>query len=609
MKKNMTIGEMWHYMVFQTKGYRRLQAAIVLGALTAAAVPYLNSVFYARILDFLLLSRYDAAVHAVIWMTISLLVLNLAAKGCERMVYHYCEPCEYEVKKRTAKKAFSMEYECVDRMETLTAFRRVRAGEQGMGGVQRQLEEIWHFFKELAGIVFAVGFVLFLFFRTDRTGESTVVSVFLPVLMLCAIGTVLALSSYFAKKDGKFKVETELKNEYNNTLGAYLLTLVNREENVKDIRLFGLKDYLYRKCLILQEGIGRMYTIEGCYSGRCQMAPAFATQMLAAFTYIYIAAKALSGSITIGEVTMYAGAVITMTAGVRELLDRYQSINYMNEYLDTYEEFITRPNMHYDGTLPIEKRDDNEYLLEFSHVTFRYPGTEQDILKDVSLTFHIGEKLALVGVNGAGKTTLIKLLCRLYEPTEGEIKLNGINIEKYDYEEYVQIFSVVFQDFKLYDFPLEENVACGMQVDDVKLWKVLGQTGLRECVEKMPDKQKTLLGHENGAGVLLSGGEAQKLAIARALYKDAPFIILDEPTAALDPFAEAEVYENFHTLTGNRTAVYISHRMSSCKFCDRIVVLEDGKILEEGNHDGLLAKKGRYYELYHAQEKYYSTAH
>lgn len=137
----MTIGEMWHYMVFQTKGYRRLQAAIVLGALTAAAVPYLNSVFYARILDFLLLSRYDAAVHAVIWMTISLLVLNLAAKGCERMVYHYCEPCEYEVKKRTAKKAFSMEYECVDRMETLTAFRRVRAGEQGMGGVQRQMSD------------------------------------------------------------------------------------------------------------------------------------------------------------------------------------------------------------------------------------------------------------------------------------------------------------------------------------------------------------------------------------------------------------------------------------------------------------------------------------
>lgn len=604
MKKNMTIGEMWHYMVFQTKGYRRLQAAVVAGALTAAVVPYLNSVFYARILDLLLLSRYQAAASVVVLMTVSLLVLNLVAKGCERMVWHYCEPCESEVKKRTAAKAFSMEYESIDRTETLTAFRRVRAGEQGMGGVQKQLVEIWQFFKELVGIVFATGFVLVLFCRTDRTRESAAVSFLLPAVMLFAICAVLVLSNYFSKKDGEFKVQTELKNEEVNTLSAYLLTLVNRESNVKDIRLFGLKDYLYQKALPFQT-VGKMYTEEGCYSGKCQMPPAFATQVLAAVTYIYIAAKALAGSITIGEVTMYAGAVVTMISGIQALLNRYQTINYMNEYLNTYEEFITRPNMHYDGTLPIEKRDDNEYLLEFSHVTFRYPGTEQDILKDVSLTFHVGEKLALVGVNGAGKTTLIKLLCRLYEPTEGEIRLNGINIAKYDYEEYVRIFSVVFQDFRLYDFPLEENVACGMQVDDVKLWKVLGQTGLRECVEKMPDKQNTLLGHENGDGVLLSGGEAQKLAIARALYKDAPFIILDEPTAALDPFAEAEVYENFQTLTGNRTAVYISHRMSSCKFCDRIVVLEDGKILEEGNHDGLLAKKGRYYELYHAQEKYY----
>lgn len=605
MVQYMTIREMWHYMVFQTKGYRRLQAAIVLGALTAAAVPYLNSVFYARILDLLLLSRYQAAVSAVVLMTGSLLVLNFVARGCERMVFHYCEPCEAEVKKRMAQKAFSMEYESIDRTETLAVFRRVRAGEQGMGGVQKQLLEIWQFFKELAGIAFAAGFLLVLFSRTDRAKESAAVSFLLPAVMIFSICAVLVLSSFFSRKDGEFRVETELKNEHINTLSAYLVGLIERESYAKSVRLFGLKDYLYKKYLQFQN-IGAIYTEEGCHSGKCQMVPAFATQMLAAVTYIYIAAKALAGSITIGEVTMYAGAVIAMIAGIQALLNRYQTINYMNEYLNTYEEFITSPNMHYDGTLPIEKRDDNEYLLEFSHVSFRYPGTEQDILKDVSLTFHIGEKLALVGVNGAGKTTLIKLLCRLYEPTEGEIRLNGINIEKYDYEEYVQIFSVVFQDFKLYDFPLEENVASGMQVDNEKLWKVLGQTGLRECVEKMPDQQKTLLGHENGAGVLLSGGEAQKLAIARALYKDAPFIILDEPTAALDPFAEAEVYENFHTLTGNRTAVYISHRMSSCKFCDRIVVLEDGKILEEGDHDGLLAKKGRYYELYHAQEKYYT---
>lgn len=242
----------------------------------------------------------------------------------------------------------------------------------------------------------------------------------------------------------------------------------------------------------------------------------------------------------------------------------------------------------------------------FEHVSYRYHGADEETLHDVSFRLAAGEKLALVGLNGAGKTTLIKLLCRLYEPTEGEICLNGINIAKYDYEEYVQIFSVVFQDFHLYDFPLDENVAAGSAVDSGRLQRALELAGMWERIQDMPGKEKTLLGHENGQGVLLSGGEAQKLAIARALYKDAPFIILDEPAAALDPLAEAEVYENFNTLVQDKTAIYISHRMSSCKFCDRIIVLDGGRILEEGTHEALMKKQGRYYALYSVQASYYT---
>lgn len=604
-KKNMTIREMWHYIIFQTKGYWTIKAAIVLGAFTVAALPYVSSLFYAGILDHLVLTAYDTAIRLVFWMVSVLLVLKLVSKGCDRMVHHYCEPCAYEIKKRTAQKAFSMEYETLDRTETLTAFRRVRAGEQGMGGVDRQLCEIYGFFQEFAGLVLASGFVLALFIRTDSSKEKLSVSVLMFVMMFLAFAAVLALSNYFAQKDGAFRVQTELENERVNTLSAYLINLVSKEAYVKDIRLFGLKSYLLKKMEWMRT-VGKIYTRGGSYSGKCQAVPAFAAQMFAAVTYICIAAKAIAGSITIGEVTMYAGAVITMVAGVQRLLAKYQDINYMNEYLSTYEEFILRPNMHYDGTLPIEKRDDKRYLLEFSHVSFRYPGSTQDILKDVSMTFRIGEKLALVGLNGAGKTTLIKLLCRLYEPTAGEIRLNGINIAKYDYEEYIQIFSVVFQDFCLYDFPLEENVASGGAVDSARLQRALKLAGIWERIQELPQKEKTLLGHENGQGVLLSGGEAQKVAIARALYKDAPFVILDEPAAALDPFAEAEVYENFNTLVQDKTAVYISHRMSSCKFCDRIVVLDGGRILEEGTHEALLQKKGRYYMLYSTQASYYT---
>ncbi|MDE6917453.1 MAG: ABC transporter ATP-binding protein/permease [Lachnospiraceae bacterium] len=601
----MTIREMWHYILFQTKGYRTIKAAIVFGAMTAAAVPYVSSIFYAGILDRLVSGAYDRAAAAVVWMVCVVLALRLVASGCERIVSHYCEPCAFEIKKRTARKVFSMEYEALDRTESLEAFRRVRAGEQGNGGVERQLQQIFSFFQELAKIAYAACMVCVLFASTDSAKEDVAEAVFLAGLMFAMFAAVLALSHYFAGKEGAYNVETELKNEQINTLSAYLMNLINRETYVKDIRLFGLKQYLYGKTKYFQ-GVGRIFTECACYRGKCRAVPTFAAQMFAAVTYICIAAKAVAGSITIGEVTMYASAVIAMVSSVQELFAKYQDIRYRNEYLSAYEAFITRPDRQYDGTLPIEKRDDNAYLLEFSHVSFRYPGTTQDILKDVSLTFRVGEKLALVGANGAGKTTLIKLLCRLYEPTQGEIRLNGINIAKYDFDEYVRIFSVVFQDFRLYAFALDENVAAGEQVDEGQLQRAMELAGIWERIQELPQKQRTLYGHENGQGVLLSGGEAQKTAIARALYKNAPFIILDEPTAALDPLAEAEVYENFNTLIQNKTAIYISHRMSSCKFCDRIVVLGEGRILEEGNHETLMERHGTYYALYSAQAKYYT---
>ena len=276
----------------------------------------------------------------------------------------------------------------------------------------------------------------------------------------------------------------------------------------------------------------------------------------------------------------------------------------------TYEEFINRPNMHYDGTLPIEKRDDNEYELSFRNVSFRYPGTADDILKNVSLDFKIGQKMALVGMNGAGKTTLIKLLLRLYEPTGGEICLNGINIEKYDYEEYLQIFSVVFQDFKLFSFSLGQNVAAGIAYDRARAKACLEKAGFGARLQELPDGLDTCLYKDfEETGVEISGGEAQKIALARALYKDAPFIVLDEPTASLDPVAEYEVYSKFNDIVDNKTAIYISHRLSSCRFCDEIAVFDHGRIVQQGSHEELAADgNGKYYELWCAQSQYYNPS-
>ncbi len=224
------------------------------------------------------------------------------------------------------------------------------------------------------------------------------------------------------------------------------------------------------------------------------------------------------------------------------------------------------------------------------------------------MKFEIGRRLAVVGMNGSGKTTFIKLLCRLYDPTEGEILLNGIDIRKYNYAEYRGIFSVVFQDFQLFALKLGENVAAKVDYDNDLVVNSLEKAGFGEKLAQMRSGTETYLYKEyDKDGINISGGEAQKIAIARALYKDAPFIILDEPTAALDPVAEAEIYSKFNDIAGDKTAVYISHRLSSCKFCDEIVVFDKGEVVQQGTHASLTADaNGKYYELWHAQAQYYT---
>ena len=244
-------------------------------------------------------------------------------------------------------------------------------------------------------------------------------------------------------------------------------------------------------------------------------------------------------------------------------------------------------------------------MIKLEHVSKSY-SAGIPALNDVSLNIEEGEFVFIVGDSGSGKSTLIKLLLKELEPTEGTITLNGIDIWKYNYEEYTRAFSVVFQDFAMFSLPVGENIAASSKVDEERAWEVLEEVELAERVRKMKDSLKTQLYNNNGAGVDVSGGEAQRLAIARALYKDAPFVILDEPTAALDPIAEAQIYENFNEMVRNKTAIYISHRMSSCKFCDRIVVLDAGNIAEMGTHDTLLAENGIYARLYQTQAQYYA---
>ena len=600
----MSIKDMWKYLMFQTKGYRIIEAVIVIGSLCGAAVAYVNSILYAKIIDKLMLKNYNGAISLVFIMVLSIWLINMVYQACNQVFRQYADPSRDETRKRTARKTFKMEYEEFEKEDTLLAFRRIQNGEISSGSVSDQLENIYYFFERLVKIVFALAFLIILVVQAALGSRGNILEIVLMTAILIALfGLSFWINFIISQKINERNVMINRINEKSNAEGMYMATVIANESNAKDFRLYGLQDYWLGKS---KNGkIGRSFTEYGIFVGRNRAKFSFAVQLLAGYIYIYVSVMAMSGSISTGDVLMYAGAIITMMTSVQDAILKYNEIAYNNEYLKLYEEFIKRPNMHYDGTLPIEKRDDKRYELSFYNVSFKYPGSDKYILKDINMTFNIGEKLALVGLNGAGKTTLIKLLLRLYEPTEGEIRLNGIDIGKYDYDEYVQIFSVVFQDFGIFDFPLDENIAASEDVDSARVKKVIDQVGLTELVNTLPDKEHTLLYHENGDGVALSGGEAQKLAIARALYKDAPFVILDEPTAALDPIAEAEIYENFDTLVGDKTAIYISHRMSSCKFCDRIVVINNGRIEEEGSHDTLMDKNGLYAKMYNTQANYY----
>ena len=323
--------------------------------------------------------------------------------------------------------------------------------------------------------------------------------------------------------------------------------------------------------------------------------------------YLYVCLKAWAGAFAVGMATQYIGAVTALTGNVRGLLSDLSKLRHNAAYLRLAFEFLDIPNSMYQGSLTTEKRSDRQYDVEFRDVSFKYPGSDNWALRHVSVKFKVGSRLAVVGENGSGKTTFIKLLCRLYDPQEGEILLNGIDIRKYNYRDYMDVFSVVFQDFQLLSQPLGANVAGRADYDQQRVIQSLTDAGFGERLASLPDGLDTQLYRDfDGEGVMISGGEAQKIAIARALCKDSPFIILDEPTAALDPMAEAEIYAQFNEISGDKTAIYISHRLSSCRFCDEILVFHDGQIVQKGSHDGLLGvEDGKYYQLWHAQAQYY----
>lgn len=432
--------------------------------------------------------------------------------------------------------------------------------------------------------------------------------VWILIVLICIILGGLSKSKATISENEVFMNFCKNTVWFNRVFMFFGKELYMNPEKAKDIRIYGQNTVAEKELdkLILHERRNQSDIFKmSLYPAAAQIIIGLANTMC----YLFVAAKALFGAFGVGSIVQYVAVLSRLGEGLQELMYILSDNEVYCTHLQNLFAYLDLPNNMYQGSLTIEKRDDNEYYVEFRDVSFQYPDTDRYVLKHVNLKFKIGEKLAVVGMNGSGKTTFIKLMCRLYDPTEGEILLNGVNIQKYDYDEYMSIFSVVFQDFRLFSFSLGQNISASATYDSEKVTECLKKAGFDKRLESLPNDLETFLYKDfDTDGVEISGGEAQKLALARALYKDAPFIILDEPTAALDPLSEYEVYSKFNEIAGDKTAIYISHRLSSCRFCDKIAVFHAGEIIQTGTHDELLAdNEGKYYQLWNAQAQYYIT--
>lgn len=597
------------------KQYPQIFISSGIYSIFSALTPLAGIYFVARIVDELGGQRNQQVLIRLVVLTLSVTGIMMLIKfAAERWRNSSTDCIIYKESKFFSDKLLTMDFCSVDDAHSYDLMsqseQNKRWGGWGMINVINYCEQ---FFKSIISVIGSISLTVTLFTLNvpNTAGKLTILNSPLCIIgIILIMGVVNFLSPYLAIKSGEYWSKNAHLATMGNRVFSFYGFLGFNFKRALDIRMFN-QEKLCRKYLKGESAFGLKGAFAKFSKGPAGLLMAISTAVAYVFTlviYIFVCLKAWGGAFGPGSVTQYIGAITTLAAGVSEIIYTLGEMKNNCEFLKPVFEFMDIPNNMYQGSLTVEKRNDRNYQIEFKNVSFKYPGTDEWALRNVSMKFNIGERLAVVGRNGSGKTTFIKLLCRLYDPNEGIITLNGIDIRKYNYLEYMSIFSIVFQDFKLFAFPLGENIAASSEYDKERIEKCLEEAGFDKRLKSMPFGIDTYLyKHFNKNGVDVSGGEAQKIAIARCLYKDAPFIILDEPTAALDPIAEYEIYTKFNDIINDKTAIYISHRLSSCRFCDEVAVFDNGCMIQQGTHDELLEEKdGKYYELWNAQAQYYT---
>lgn len=588
---------------------KRLIPTSIAVSIVMAVMPFVNVWFTSKIIDLLDTGAEMNELFLYIGLAVGInLILFFVNYFLSDMYYMYRSLMYNKELQNISVKLFKMEYQRLENGDFKELVHKYSEAQDRVFSSFVQLS--WMMRDFLSGLITLVISVIIIF-PLLKIGFKTTGNTFFekPVFLLTIFGAIAVMTGIILVIALKMnKMWFKASDEYSrlDRIFYYFLNMFSDYNTGKEIRLYKEQKLIEHNATdkLLTDG-ERVLKKASMNSAKSSSFIAVLGAVVGFGIYLFIGVKGLYGLFGIGSLVLYCGSFMQIINGIMKMAATFGKTEEMVPLVNYYFDIMnTKDDMTY-GSKVLDLTD--KFEIEFKNVSFRYPGAENDSLKNVNLTIHNGEHLAVVGRNGSGKTTFIKLMCRLYDVTEGEILINGENIKEYTAESLMSLYSVVFQDFKIFSTTLAQNISAGSDYNSEKLFDALDKSNIKERVQKMENEENTYLYKDlDKAGVEISGGEAQKLALARALYKDSPIVILDEPTAALDPVAENEIYNRFNSFVNHKTAIYISHRLSSCIFCSRIAVFDKAELVQNGTHEELLEnKEGKYYELWNAQAQYY----
>lgn len=587
---------------------KRLVSISVVVAIVMAVMPFVNIWFTSKIIDLLDMGAEMKELFLYIGLAVGInLVLFFLNYFLGDMYFMYRSLMYNKELQNIASKLYRIEYQ---RLEDSSFKELVHKHSEAQDRVFSSFVQFsWMLRDFISGAIMLIISVIIIIplFKIGftRTGDTYFEKPVFLLTIFGAIAVMVVIILIVALKMNKayFKAGDEYSRL--DRIFYYFLNMFSDYNTGKEIRLYKEQSLIEHAATdkILTDG-ERVLKKASMNSAKSSSFVAILGAIVGFGIYLFIGVKGLYGLFGIGSLVLYCGSFMQIINGIMKMAVTFGKTEEMVPLVNYYFEIM---NTNDEMTYGDKELDCDHFEIEFRNVSFKYPGAENDSLKNINLKINDGEHLAVVGRNGSGKTTFIKLMCRLYDATEGEILINGIDIKEYSKESIMGLYSVVFQDFKIFSTTLAQNISAGESYDSEKLFTSLDKANIKGRVLKMENQENTHLYKDlDKSGVEISGGESQKLALARALYKDAAIVILDEPTAALDPIAENEIYSRFNSFVQNKTAIYISHRLSSCAFCDRIAVFDKAELVENGTHQALIEQKGKYDELWNAQANYYS---